>query len=116
MNKIKNQYKIEQNKLITANGQIINFDYPIAETLDFPEVIIARLNIPPKANFNENVFGISYEGKILWQILPQQHLDDDSPYTGMNYENGNAGLYNWDATLYIVNPLTGQVITKQFVK
>lgn len=116
MNKTASEYKIEDNKLILTSGKIVSFKYPIRETLNFSEIIIVLLNVPPKANFNENVYGVSYNGKVLWQVLPQRHLSSDSPYTGMNYEGNKAGLYNWDSTLYIVEPKTGQVINKRFVK
>jgi hypothetical protein len=32
---------------------------------------------------------LGYDGKVLWQILPQQHIREKSPYTGINYEPGN---------------------------
>lgn len=109
-------HKVKSGELLLANGRTVSFDYPIRQTLNFPNVIIVLLNIPTGKIFNENVFGVSCDGEVLWQVAPQRYLGDDSPYTGMNYEDDKAGLYNWDSTLYVVEPLTGELISKRFVK
>jgi len=108
-------YKIENGKLLFADGKTVSFDYSIQQELNFPGVIVVLLNIPTGEIFNENVFGVSFDGEVLWQVAPQRYLGDDSPYTGMNYEDGKAGLYNWDSTLYVVEPMTGELISKRFV-
>ncbi len=116
MNQFGNEPVIENGQLIIT-GKQVPFQYPIAEMLNFPEVIVVRLEVPPRSRFNENIFGVGYDGKVLWQIVPQQHIREDSPYTGINYEPDNkAGCYNWDSTLYIIEPETGKVIDKQFLK
>lgn len=109
-------YKIENGKLLFVDGKTVSFDYSIQQELNFPGVIVVLLNIPTGEIFNENVFGVSFDGEVLWQVAPQRYLGDDSPYTGMNYEDGKAGLYNWDSTLYVVEPMTGELISKRFVK
>lgn len=116
MSKTLYEYEIKKGELVLKGGKIVSFNYPVRETLNFPEVIIVLLDVPPKANFNENVYGVSYDGKVLWQVSPYRHLGSDSPYTGINYESDKAGLYNWDSTLYVVEPETGQLINKRFVK
>jgi hypothetical protein len=106
-----------KNDEISIGGKKVGFSYPIAQMLEFPEVIVIRLEVPPDSRFNENVFGIDYDGKTLWQIPPQQHIREDSPYTNINYEQDDkAGCYNWDSTLYIVEPRTGKIIDKHFLK
>jgi len=116
MSQTTSQYNIVDGRLVLSNGREVSFPYPVAESLNFPHAIVVRLDVPPKAHFNENVFGISYDGKILWQVLPQQHVREESPYTSISYEGSKAGLYNWDATLYVVEPTTGKVVDKQFLK
>ncbi|MDQ3323476.1 MAG: hypothetical protein M3525_13755 [Acidobacteriota bacterium] len=116
MNQTSNTYDVLDNKIIFQNGEEVTFDYPIGETLDFKDAIVLRLKLPSGVIFNENVFGLSHNGKILWQISKQKHIDDDSPYTQLSYQNNKAGLYNWDASLYIIEPTTGKVIEERFLK
>lgn len=116
MSQTLERYKISGNKVIFQNGEEITFGYPIGETLDFQDVIVIRLELPLGVVFNENVFGLSCDGEILWQISKQKHIGEDSPYTQLSYQNGKAGLYNWDASLYIVEPNTGEVIKERFLK
>lgn len=116
MNYVTGKYKVENGELLLANGKTVRFDYPIRQIVEFPNVIVVLLNIPTGKIFNENVFGVSCDGMVLWQVAPQRHLGDDSPYTGMNYEGDKAGLYNWDSTLYVVEPMTGDLVSKRFVK
>ncbi len=116
MNQTSNTYNVLDNKIIFQNGKEVAFDYPIGETLDFQDVIVLRLKLPLEVIFNENVFGLSRDGKILWQISKQKHIDEDSPYTQLSYQNNKAGLYNWDASLYIVEPFSGKVIEERFLK
>jgi len=116
MNQTLKTYKVLGNTLIFQSGGKVIFDYPIGETLDFQDAIVVRLELPLGVIFNENVFGLSYDGKVLWQISKQKHIEEDSPYTQLSYQNDKAGLYNWDASLYIAEPVTGEVIEERFLK
>lgn len=116
MNPIKTSYKIQDNQVIFSSGKIVPFPYPIAETLDWVDAIIVLLSIPKGQKMNENVFGISYKGEILWQVPETKYLDEISPYTGIERIGTNVGLYNWDATERIVEPVTGRIIEQRFVK
>ncbi len=110
-------FDIETDKLILDNGSTITFKYPIKKVLDASSALIVMLRPPIGVIFNENVYGVDYNGKILWQIPPQQHLDLESPYTDMSLiPDGHIGLYNWDAGFYIIEPLTGKIIAEKFAK
>lgn len=116
MNQITKFSSITDGQLIIGDKQI-EFPYPIAEMLEFSEIIVVRFEVPPKSGLNENVFGVNYDGEVVWQIPQQIHVREDSPYTSINRENYNeVGCYNWDATLYIVNSMTGKVVGKEFLK
>lgn len=108
-----------QNILSIDNGLVRKmFQLPSAikqiEILD--QVIAVRVH-PEGVNFiNENVFGISFEGKLLWQIEKVEHVDKDSPYTGLGRENDLLTAYNWDGFDYLVEPKTGKIIDRKFIK
>lgn len=119
-NKLSNFTVIfEKNSLNICNEngkKIINFQSPIEQIEQFDEIIVVM--VYPKTNnfLNENLYGVSYDGKILWQVEKIEHVDRDSPYTGMGEENGLLGAYNWDGFDYLIDPKTGKILDKKFVK
>lgn len=62
------KYRTHGNELILDNGTVVRFDLPIRKAIDVVEVIIVMLDVPPRQVFTENIFGVSDEGKIIWQI------------------------------------------------
>ena len=96
--------------------KIIIFDFPIRQLLKFNHCFIVRLEPDIGHIYNENVFGISNEGKILWQIEPLPHVYEDSPYTGLGQIGDLAQLFNWDGTDLVIEPYTGRIISKRYSK
>jgi len=94
----------------------ISFEFPIRQAVLFEEKLLVRIEPEVRKICNENVFCVSLEGKILWQIAPTPHIYVDSPYTGIGKDGKYAKLYNWDGTDLIVNPSTGEIIKKSFSK
>ena len=63
---------VEKNKLyITLGGdkKTIEFPYAIGEIEIFDDCIIIMIDPPIKTTFNENIYSVSYDGNILWQII-----------------------------------------------
>ncbi len=108
--------KYENNKLKFSSGASYNFKYPIDEIKICEKIVIVRLDIPPKVILNENVYGISENGELLWQIEKLDHIYEDSPYTGMTLKEGKLILYNWDGLEVNIDPKTGKVISKSYGK
>lgn len=118
MNNIQ-KYLIEGEKLKLINQEdekIVIFDFPIRQVVQFRNCYVVRIEPSVGEIYNENVFGISKEGRILWQIEPIAHIYEDSPYTGIGQVNDSVKLSNWDGTDLTVNPATGDVIQKSFSK
>ncbi|GAB4393523.1 MAG: hypothetical protein Tsb005_12190 [Gammaproteobacteria bacterium] len=112
-------YKIDGSRLVvsTLNSvKYVQFPYEIKQVEEFGEILVVRLKIPVGIILNENVFGVSSEGKILWQIEKLSSVYTDNPFTGMVREGDNAKLFNWDGTDLIVNPATGEIIKKGYSK
>ena len=101
---------------IDGNKKIVEFPYPIVAIQEFDDFIVVLIDPFMKIIFNENIFGVSYEGKITWQIEKTDHLNMDSPYTGIGKEEKLLAAYNWDAYDYLIDPKTGKVISKEYVK
>lgn len=115
--------KVKDNELIVEDRVIKTFDYRIREIECYDRVIVVLLDdyIVP---FNENVFGVDYEGKILWQIpkdafiqeegtrIPYNNLgrNDDKTIWVENLNVGRKGKEIYDATALLVEAYTGKVI------
>src|SRR3989344_4226895 len=98
---MKNQkilrYRVFGKRLIIASQEGIykaSFLYPIHKVEQFGDILVAMLNVPIDVTFNENIFGVSWDGKILWQIPVIKHLYDSCPYTGLYKENDCVGAFN----------------------
>lgn len=80
------------------------------------DIVIVRLDIPLGVIFNENVYAVTADGKILWQITKMSHVYEDCPYANMLVKEGNIELYNWDGTILLVEPATGEILEKGYTK
>lgn len=109
-----------EKNILTINvdkqKKIIKFKYPINKIQKFDNCLVVIIEPPLKTVFNENVFGVSYEGKLLWQIENINHMNIDSPYTGISEKDGLLIAYNWDGFDYTIDPKNGRIIDKKFVK
>lgn len=116
-NMIKHEINDKKLKLTNLTDEkIIIFDFPIRQVLKFNHCFVVRLEPDIGQIYNENIFGISNEGKILWQIEPLSHVYEDSPYTGLGQIGNLAQLCNWDGADLIIDPYTGQIISKGYSK
>lgn len=109
-------YSITENKLTLKSGHTVAFDYPIQESLGFEQAIVLLLDVPLGKSLNENVFGVAYDGKIIWRIEEKQLVYEDSPYTGIARKGNKVVLYNWDGLELTVEPATGKIIEEEFSK
>ena len=109
----------ERNKLHISMGsdkKTVEFPYTIGKIEIFDDCIIIMIDPPMKTTFNENIYSVSYDGNILWQIEKLKYVYSDSPFTGMVREGNNIKLCNWDGTDLTVNPNTGEIISKGWSK
>lgn len=104
----------ENNEIKFSSGVSYKFKFSIAEIKVFEKIVIVRLDIPAKVIHNENVYGISENGELIWQIEKIGHIYDDSPYTGMAVKENKLILYNWDGLEVKIDPKTGKVFSKSF--
>lgn len=106
-------FAVDGGVLRLAADKVLAFPHPVAEAHEFPNVIVVRLAVPPGQRFNENVFGIGYDGAVAWQIPQLPHVYGDSPYTGLGEEDGMAVASNWDGLDVLLNPASGEVVAQR---
>jgi hypothetical protein len=109
----------EKNSLTILKGnekKITYFQTPIEGIEQFDQVLVVMI-YPEGENFlNENIFGVSYDGEILWQIKPIKHSDKRSPYVGIFRKGNYVKIYNWNGKNFIIDPNTGEAISEGYNK
>jgi len=103
-------------KSLIVSGKSIKFPLDIKQVEVFPNSFVVRLEVPTNFVFNENIFGVSKDGMILWQIEKLTYVYSNSPYTGMLREKNFIKLFNWDGKNLIVNPDNGKIIEVEYGK
>jgi hypothetical protein len=110
----------EGEVLIIDNERQVRFGYPIGSVFETCGVLIVVLDIPPKESMTENVFAVSKEGKILWQIerTPKTASCPVNNYTSVDdtSEPGIAVAFNWNCTNVYIDLNTGKVLDTKFTK
>jgi len=101
---------IEKNCLIFPDGVRVTFPFPLAEFIEFQPVVVVRLDVPIGKIFNENVFGVSACGDIVWQIKRRKYVYENCPYMNLSRSNSNIVAHNWDCLDLVLDPKTGTVI------
>jgi hypothetical protein len=103
---------IQGNGIVLASGAVAAFPFPVADAIEFDDVIVVRVQPPRGTIFNENVFGIQRNGRQIWQIQREYPPTEDVPWGGLENRNGEAWLSNWQSRLVWVNPNTGAVLRR----
>lgn len=105
------------NGEIRINGNVLSFKFDIAEYIELSKILVIRLKVPVDVVFNENVFGIGTDGKIVWQIAHKEFLHKNSPYINMKkLDNNKINLSNWDGTQILIEAITGNILEEKWVK
>ena len=136
------RFESGDTRLTLDNGAYVNFDLPIKCAIEVAGVVVVALDVPRRQVMNENVFGVSEDGKILWQIerIPDAtypacmytnlsvlepgpgcllwDLERYPAYKGLSksYRPGSFLAGNWNGTEAIVDAKTGKVLSTFFMK
>lgn len=97
-------------------GVKVEFIWPITDVIKFNDVLVVRVEPESGVIYNENVFGVSVTGEIIWSIEKRNHVYEDSPYTAINKKNDTVKFSNWDGEDLVVDPHTGQILSSSFSK
>lgn len=104
--------------VVSERGDVIaiEFNGKIAQVLDHTDVILVRTETAPGQINNENVHGITKDGRLAWTIPPHVHLYPDSPYIDIRIEGYGVRIANWDGLELLVNLLTGAILSERWGK
>lgn len=89
--------------------------------MEFGGIAIVVLNVPPKADMTENVFGVTKDCRIAWQIerTPVTSSDPVNTYVGVSPNDADANsawITNWNCTAVLVDVRTGRVLGTEITK
>ena len=114
------KYLIE-GKELNVNGKSIKFDHLIRTVLEKDRVLVTLImedDIPGLMKYyhSRNIFGVSAEGEILWQVeAPSDFKEDLFTSLGINNED-NVEAYSWKGCENIIDPKTGKILKQEFVR
>ncbi|MBE0537108.1 MAG: hypothetical protein IH624_15715 [Phycisphaerae bacterium] len=108
------------NTLIIQDDTYVTFCYPIGTILETCGNLLIVLDVPAKQSMPENLFAVSEDGEILWQIehSPKTGLDPANRFTGVR-ESSISGIVvasNWNCVNFYVDVKTGRVVDTEFTK
>ena len=112
-------YSIKNNILI-LNEKEITFDLEIERVLEKDNMLIVLIledgsELTNKHYQSRNIFGISPDGEILWQVeAPTQ--DPVDLYTQLTEEDGMALGGSWSGWNCHLDPKTGKILKRIFEK
>lgn len=113
-------FRIQDKRLIVTDrdnqNHVVDFIWSIAEVRPIRSVLVVMLEPDPGACYNENVFGLNEDAKIIWQIPPRRHVSQDSPYTGLSVSDAELTAYNWSGRQLTIDPSTGAVLSETIGK
>ena len=112
-------WTVEGREIKFPNGNVIRFDFEIAQTAEVDGVLVVILEIPRGRVMTENVFGVSPEGKILWQIEPSvdNSTDPTNRYLDIILYNGPiVRILNWGGINSALDVRNGKVYDHRVVK
>ncbi len=104
---------IEDKKIRLASGAEVAFPFPIGNAIEFGDVTVVRLEPPRGTIFNENVYGLAPDGRILWQIQPEYPPTHPAAWRGLEASDGQVVLSNAESQVRYVDPKTGAITHRE---
>jgi hypothetical protein len=110
------QYVVEENQIRFLNGRSVTLDHPITRAIDYGDIVVVKVEIPYKVIYNENIFGISKTGDVLWQVPKIGYISEDSPYTGIQRLDSLLIAQNCGGFEVEIEFRTGRILKQTFTK
>jgi hypothetical protein len=110
-------FAISDSKIF-VQGKEISLPHPVTEAKIYHDLIIVKVEPPPRTIFNRNIFGLSKNGEIRWQIQESPHgTQKDKPYIDVFITPSGALIAaNWNGVSYSVDPDNGKITVDAFNK
>lgn len=110
-------YSIDGTDLIVGE-ETRSFEVPIKRAIDFEDFVVVLLKGTRDSHPHslQNVLAIDPDGSIRWEI-PAEPDGQPRPYTNIYTETGeDLHANNFAGYLYEVDPETGEILEREFVK
>jgi outer membrane protein assembly factor BamB len=105
---------------ITISGQTHELDNRIREFIETEEVIIVNLDVDGTdyETLTQNVIAFDTDGNFKWRIdeCPDKTGGGHDAYLGLYETDGGVWVGNLNGMRYKINPRTGDITDKKFVK
>lgn len=103
------------------NRAVLTFDYPVLQLTEVGEKAVVILDVPHGVVMTENVFGVSRDGTLLWQIerIAQTATSPYNLYVGVprvEPEKGVVHIADSNGDVVDVDVSTGKVLAWRFLK
>jgi outer membrane protein assembly factor BamB len=109
-------YRVSGRKIELSSGKSLAFKHKIREAVETETAIIVCLDVPTNRKLEDNIYAISYDGELLWQVAPTQHSMKNSCYIGVSKVGGLIRAFNFDGMVYDLDPKDGKIVNQYFGK
>jgi hypothetical protein len=112
-------WTISGNQLLLEDGHAVSFPLPISECQQVEDVLVVVLDVSGRNHMTENVFGVTPQGQILWQIEPRPDISRDPVnfYTGIDrHLPGRIRLGSWAGIAVDVDIHSGKIVNSFVTK
>ena len=108
--------KIQENKLYIGT-KVLTYKYNISNVLYADNKLIILFDIPEN-ELLENIFAITTDGKVSWQVQSVAKAYPDiqktTPFVGISLmENGNIAAANYYGLVFEISINDGKILSKQ---
>ena len=108
----KNLIRIADKKLLIADKSI-SFIGKIADVAVLDDEVVVMLDVPTEVNLKENIYAVSKDCEILWQIQPIEEFKSDLseilPYENLFYNNQKLSASDFYGRKFDINAKTGKI-------
>jgi hypothetical protein len=110
-------WHIENGELF-IDGKQIDLPLPVGNVIKYNKLFIVRVAPFEREIFNRNIFAITEQREIIWQIHESPHgTEQDKPYMNiMRNKDGSVIASNWNGVDYIINIKDGSITPYRFSK
>jgi len=109
-------YVLKGRKIELESGRELSFKFKIHEAVEIGEVIVVCLEVPRNRKLAENVYAITLDGKLVWQVPKTPHATKDAYYVGIEKAAGLVRAFNYDGMVHELDPKTGRILKQYFGK
>jgi hypothetical protein len=108
--------KFKDNLLLLDSSKHVSFKFKIKSIVIYDDIIVVLLDVPSGTILNENVFGVSLSGAVVWQIESAFPADEDSPYVAIEKSDKALNAFNWSGMRMRLIVATGKIVQKKVTK